>query len=172
MKSKIAILCIICIAMAGLTACGGKKQPANSNTAESVSSVDILEVKDKMLEADGKLPVMSLASGKDEKAAELFAYLADFDYDKVEDYFFSYAAAGTAEEIAVVKLKNASDADALSEALLKHISTRVKQFETYDPTQVDMAKAGMVFKNGNYCVLIICADKEAVKKAFYDAINN
>jgi hypothetical protein len=132
--------------------------------------IDMKEMKQKMLSADSDLPEMSCVYGSDPNASDLFAYLAIFDYENVEDYFFAYAANGTAEEVAVVKLKRSKDAGALKKALEKHVKSRVSQFETYDPAQVELAKSAKVEIAGNYVALITCKNQKEVKKAFTDLV--
>ncbi|MBQ7131406.1 MAG: DUF4358 domain-containing protein [Oscillospiraceae bacterium] len=146
-----------------------KDESKNSESILSSESVDLDELRESMLEADESLPAMSLASGKDENAAELFAYLADYDYENVKDYFFSYASAGTAEEVAVIELFDADDAQDCAEAVKDHVEDRIILFETYDPTQVPRCEEAVVFYNDAYVVLIICDNDDAVKDAFYNA---
>ena len=123
-----------------------------------------------MLSADKSLPEMKTVTDKDENAADLFGYLSDFDYDKVEAYFLSYAADGQSYEIAVVALKDADDAEALKSTLKKHCKNRVNLYQSYAPDQVRRAEAAELAVSGGYVALIMCDDQEAVKKAFQAGI--
>lgn len=160
-----------------LCACADKAQDSaesNSNNKEESSvlssqSVNLDALREKMHNADESLPAMSLASSDDENGADLFAYLADYDYENVKDYFFSYAEAGTAEEIAVIELFDAKDASECADAVKQHVDDRIIMFETYDPTQVSRCEKAVVFHNDVYVVLIICDNSDAVKDAFYQA---
>lgn len=146
-----------------------KDESKNSASIVLAESIDLDELRESMLGADETLPAMSLASGKDENAAELFAYLADYDYENVKDYFFSYASEGTAEEVAVIELLDADDAQDCAKAVKDHVEERIILFETYDPTQVPRCEEAVVFYNDAYVVLIICDNDDAVKDAFYNA---
>lgn len=134
------------------------------------NAVPAKNLHDVMLAADPSLPDMSVVYASDAQAKDLFAYLADFDYDKVEDYFFAYASSGTAEEVAVITLKDESDAKDAADALKVHQKTRKNQFDTYDPSQSSLCESGIIFTEGRYAVLVITGDNDAVKKAFKNAV--
>ena len=146
-----------------------KKEPSNTEYV-APRDIDMKLMKEKMLTADSEIPEMSCVYGSDANASDLFAYLAAYDYKNVEDYFFAYAAGGTAEEVAVVKLKRSKDAQELKKALEKHVKSRTAQFETYDPEQVDLAKSAKIEIAGNYVALITCKNQKEVKKAFTDLV--
>lgn len=168
------------LAVGLLTACGGSDESSgtaskNDNSANSVSteaSVDMKELEASMVGADDTIPTMSVVYGSDDNGPDLFSYLADYDYENVEDYFFAYAAAGTAEEVAVVRLKSESAAKDCLAAVKKHVESRVIQFKTYDPSQVERCEAAVTFSNENYVVLIISDNSDKVKEEFYNAFKN
>ncbi len=175
-RKTISILLAMCTAIVMISCSSesdteSKKDESSSESVSSSlsSSVELGDLREAMLDADDTLPNMSLASSDDENGEELFAYLADYDYEKVEEYFFSYAATGTAEEIAVIKLVDEDAAKDCADAVKDHVESRIVQFETYDPTQVPRCEEAVVFYNDSYVVLIICDNDEAVKDAFYNA---
>lgn len=164
------ILCLIMIAALLLVGCGdskGSKSTSESAPAEVTKKADISTIKDAMLAADKDFPEMLSVTSENDNAENQFAYVSSESYDKVEEYVFMYASEGTAEEVVVVKLKDQADVAAMKTSIEGHVATRIKQFETYDATQVPMCKEGTVFSNGNYVVLIIAKDVTAVKNAFY-----
>lgn len=189
-KLNFFITAFCCAAL--LAACGGKIKESSETMTETVKEgitkedaetdpqgtvyvapvdVDMETLKGKMLDAAEDLPEMSCVYGTDNNASDLFAYLAAYGYDNVEDYFFAYAGVGgRAEEIAVVKLKRSKDAPELKKALEKHIKTRTEQFETYEPSQVELAKSAGIETAGNYVALITCKNSDGVKKAFTDMV--
>ena len=185
MKKK--ILCFILALAVGtgcLCACGAEKESSSASRSErnsessSESSVasdeeDVSAViksfKEKMLEADSELPVMSIVSSDSEGAESLFAYLALFDYSKVNGYFFAYAAEGTAEEVALVRLCDEADADDLKKALEEHKKTRVAQFKQYKPEETELAESAKITCDGEYVLYIACKNPDEVKKAFTDS---
>jgi predicted small secreted protein len=136
-----------------LTACGG---------TDSSAGQDPIELGEAMTQAAEDLPAMSTVTSQDEDGAELFRYLSDLDYDKVDGYYFSYASGGTAEEIAVIRLKSADDADEAKESLERHREDRLGIFEFYSPDQVPMAEDGEIISRGNMVVLAFCQNPTEV----------
>lgn len=108
-----------------------------------------------MMELDTTLPEMVTRSSTEAEAKDNFFYLSDLDYGKVDAYFYAYADAGTAEEMAVVKLKNKSDAAAMMDSLHKHVESRQGTFEEYDPEQVPLTEGAVITNEGRYVVLIV-----------------
>lgn len=108
-----------------------------------------------MMEVDTTLPEMVTRSSSEAEAKDNFFYLSDLDYSKVEAYFYACADAGTAEEMAVVKLKSKSDVPAMMESLHKHVESRQGTFEEYDPEQVPLTENAVVTNEGRYVVLIV-----------------
>ena len=141
--------------------CGGTK------TRDTVSMYDLRQT---MEAADKSLPEMLNASSADENAADQFAYISDLDYDKVDSFFLSYAKEGTADEIAVVAVKDVNDIDEAKQSLETHRQNRRKLLDQYEPEEVKRIDDGLVFAKDQYAVLIICDDASAVKAAFEKAI--
>ena len=143
------IICTICaFAMAfSLCACGNKTQ----------SVIDMHELQKSMTDADKSLPEMEISGSWDENAEKAFSYLSDMEYNKIHGFFLAYAADGMAYEIAVVQLKDKSDADAMEDSLNEHVQTRVRMYKTYEPEQVDRASSAVVKTIGD-CVLLIMSD--------------
>ena len=120
--------------------------------------------------ADDTLGEMLSADSNEEDAEDLFAYISDMDYGKVDKFFVSYSNEGSADEIAVIALKNASDTSDAEKSLKDHVQDRINVFSQYAPDQVRKAEKAITFKDGKYAVLIICDKQDEVKKAFTDFI--
>ena len=118
-----------------------------------------------MCAADPSLPEMSRISSSDGNAADLFAYFSKLDYEKVDLYFLSYAAKGTAEEIGVIALKDARDAEECKKTLEDHVQDRINLYKTYAPDQVQRAEKAQVLISGRYVALIMCDEQKAVTEA-------
>lgn len=116
-----------------------------------------------------ELPGMLGSHTGDGKSEMSFAAISDLDYDKVEEFWLYYAADGSAYELAVIKLKSEADMPELEKSLQKHIQTRVKQYEYYDPAEVSRAESAQVAVNGRYAALIMCDDVAAVRAVFDSA---
>jgi hypothetical protein len=146
-----------------LTACG------QSETTASVSMYDLQQT---MLAADDTLPEMTTVNSSSEGAAQLFSYLSDLDYDKVEGFFLSYCAFGTqADEIAVVQVKKAADRDGALQSLKDHAADRAKLYASYVPDQVQRVENALIFQDGNYVALIISDKQDQVKAALQDLLH-
>lgn len=142
---KALLLSLLLLACSG---CAGA-QPSDE------PDLDPAEIAQAMMDVDTTLPEMAERSSQDADGEDSFAYLSSLDYGKVEAYFYACADAGTAEEIAVVKLKDKSDAAALMESLLKHVEARKGSFAQYDPEQVPLTEEAVVTREGRYVALIV-----------------
>lgn len=145
-KRIICILCAVTTALC-LCACAG----------EDTKELSMYELEKSMLAADDSLPEMKTVGSWEDNAENAFAYLSDLDYGKVRGYFLAYAADGMAYELAVVQLKDKSDAEALADSLNEHVQTRVQMYKTYEPNQVQRAENALIKTDGD-CVLLIMSD--------------
>lgn len=162
MKNKIKAILLAAMMLAAVFAagCGG-----------SSDTVSMFDLRTAMEAADDTLGEMLSADSSEEDAEDLFAYISDMDYSKVDKFFVSYSDEGVADEIAVIALKDASDAQEAEKSLEKHVQDRINVFSQYAPEQVKKAENAITFKNGRYAVLIICDKQDEVKKAFTDFIS-
>ena len=151
------IICVICaLAMClSVCACGEKTQ-----------KIDMYELQKSMVSADKSLPEMKISGSWDENAEKAFSYISDMEYNKIHGFFLAYAADGMAYEIAVVQLKDKSDAAAMEESLNEHVQTRVQMYKTYEPEQVDRASGTKVETIGDCVLLIMCDSPQNVETAF------
>lgn len=136
----------------------------------SANSVSIYDLQTTMLQSDNTLPDMITVNSNTENAGELFQYISDMDYDKVDGFFLGYSSEGLADEVALIRVKSSSDVETAYSSLQKHVEKRVNLYRTYDPTQTSRAESALVFKNGNYAILIISDNASDIKKAFEDGI--
>lgn len=151
------IICVICaLAMClSVCACGEKTQ-----------KIDMYELQKSMVSADKSLPEMKISGSWDENAEKAFSYISDMEYNKIQGFFLAYAADGMAYELAVVQLKDKSDAGEMEDSLNEHVQTRVRMYKTYEPEQVQRAENAVVKTVGD-CVLLIMSDSpENAETAF------
>lgn len=151
------IICVICaLAMClSVCACGEKTQ-----------KIDMYELQKSMVSADKSLPEMKISGSWDENAEKAFSYISDMEYNKIHGFFLAYAADGMAYELAVVQLKDKSDAGEMEDGLNEHVQTRVRMYKTYEPEQVQRAENAVVKTVGD-CVLLIMSDSpENAETAF------
>lgn len=124
---------------------------------EKTKSIDMQALENSMVSADKTLPEMKVSGSWDENAEKAFSYISDLEYNKIHGFFLAYAADGMAYEIAVVQLKDKSDASAMADSLREHVRSRVQMYKTYEPQQVQRAESAVVKTDGD-CVLLIMSD--------------
>ncbi|MBQ1839127.1 MAG: DUF4358 domain-containing protein [Ruminococcus sp.] len=157
MKKTIALL--LCLATFMLLLCGCSKGTANN--------VSLFDLKEAMLAAT-TFGDMAYVSSEDKEAETYFATVSDLDYAKVDAFSITYAkdGKGNADEIVVIRVKDAADTAAALATLQTHLKTRQSIYATYDPTQSEKIGKGVTFSKGAYAVLIVSDDNAAVKAAF------
>lgn len=124
---------------------------------EKTKSIDMQALENSMVSADKTLPEMKVSGSWEENAEKAFSYISDLEYNKIHGFFLAYAADGMAYEIAVVQLKDKSDASAMADSLREHVQSRVQMYKTYEPQQVQRAESAVVKTDGD-CVLLIMSD--------------
>ena len=144
-KRMVCALCAVLLSLS-LCACG-----------EKTKSIDMQALENSMVSADKSLPEMKVSGSWDENAEKAFSYISDLEYNKIHGFFLAYAADGMAYEIAVVQLKDKSDASAMADSLREHVQSRVQMYKTYEPQQVQRAESAVVKTDGD-CVLLIMSD--------------
>lgn len=142
------IVCALCAVMLSLSLCA---------CGEKTKSIDMQALENSMVSADKTLPEMKVSGSWDENAEKAFSYISDLEYNKIHGFFLAYAADGMAYEIAVVQLKDKSDASAMADSLREHVRSRVQMYKTYEPEQVQRAESAVVKTDGD-CVLLIMSD--------------
>ncbi len=146
---------------------------ATMTAAASCSSggnVDFNSIKENMVSSAVSLPEMKTISDESERAETLFSSLSKLDYEKVEDFFFTYSADGSPYELAAIRLKRADDLPECEKSLSEHIKSRVSLYKNYAPENVEKAEKAQVISGENVAALIMCDNPEDVKKAFYSAV--
>lgn len=144
-KRMVCALCAVMLAFS-LCACG-----------EKTKSIDMQALENSMVSADKTLPEMKVSGSWEENSEKAFSYISDLEYNKIHGFFLAYAADGMAYEIAVVQLKDKSDASAMADSLREHVQSRVQMYKTYEPEQVQRAESAVVKTDGD-CVLLIMSD--------------
>ena len=142
------MVCALCAVMLSLSLCA---------CGEKTKSIDMQALENSMVSADKTLPEMKVSGSWEENAEKAFSYISDLEYNKIHGFFLAYAADGMAYEIAVVQLKDKSDASAMADSLREHVRSRVQMYKTYEPEQVQRAESAVV-KNDGDCALLIMSD--------------
>ncbi len=156
MKNIIRIITVILAAVllfSLVTSCTKKKD-------EMISMYDLQKA---LLAADDTLPEMMTVNSSSDGAEDLFTYVSDVGYSKVEGFIISYSSKGLADEIVVVCMKEESDVSEMIVSLNGHRDSRVLTYQNYDPSQTERAQNALVFSHGRYAALIISDNQDDVK---------
>ena len=160
MKRLTAFLFSVLLLLAALAGCGG-----TSGGGAEVKA-DMAALQQAMVSADPSLPELRSLTDRDPGAEDNFPYLSDLPYEKVDGFLLSFSTTGTADEIAVIRVKDLADAAAAKDSLERHRQERLKLFQTYGPTEAARVEKGQVIQDGRYALLLICDDADSVKDAF------
>lgn len=160
MKRLISAALALCLALV-LAACG--KGPGGA---------DIFELGAELSGMAEALPDMTSVSseGGEATGAELFPYLSDMDYSLVAGFYLSYATGGSAEEIALIKVKDAGSLPLAQASLERHLEGRRNLFRTYDPAGAALLDGARISASGDVAALIICENSAEVAGAFRRAM--
>lgn len=90
------------------------------------------------------------------------------DYEDV--LYYAPVSNMDAEELLVVKLKNADQSEALTEAILKRQAAKEQSFEGYAPEQYALSQTYILDVQGNYVLFVIDPNAEAIDAAFAGAL--
>lgn len=102
-----------------------------------------------------------------------FQKLYGMDIKLVDDGTFAYNSTGaSANEITVLRLKDAGDVEACTKALEQRLARRAQDFGGYRPEEAAKAQEGKVFACSNYVMLAICEDSSAARSAFMKFMQN
>lgn len=167
MKQRIISIALALAAALALAGCGG----SGGGTAARPADMEALQ--QAMLDAAPSLPedMLSVTSNVSD-AKKLFTYLSDFDYEKVEGYLLSYSSTGTADELAVIAVKDEADLPDAMHSLEAHQQDRLKLFQTYGPQEAARVEKGIVTTGGGkYAILVICDDTDEVISAVDTYLN-
>ena len=155
-------LALAAVLLAAVCGCAPQSEDTGKN-------VDMAALMDAMVAADPTLPKMIYVTGEGDQAAAYFTYLSDLDYELIDEYFYVCADLGTAEEIAVIKLKDAGQAAAAMDSLHRHIEARQGTFREYDPGQIPLTENAVIIREGKYVALIVCEKSGLVQNVFRDS---
>lgn len=146
-RTKRVICLMMCLVlMLGTIGCGDSSDG---------KSVDMTTLQNDLPALDDELPEMTTVTDQSSDAEASFSVLADFDYAKVDHFFYSYSKSGSPEEIAVISVKDKLDVTDLMKALQNHIDSRTATFQQYSPEQVQMVESSILTYEGTYVLYAV-----------------
>ncbi|MGN0344753.1 MAG: DUF4358 domain-containing protein [Lachnospiraceae bacterium] len=160
---KLTVLACVLLLTAGIAGCGSEE-----TMQENGAAVDMQALRESMLAADTTLPKMKVATSDDEQAELNFSAFSDFAYDRVQSYFYAYAADGGSQEIAVVELKDAGDAAVLMNTMKDHLEDRRGALVAYAPDQLPLVDHAVIKQKG-HCVAMIISEKSGLVQQAFEA---
>ena len=158
---KLTVFACVLLLTACMAGCG-----AQTTAQETGVAVDMQALQESMLAADTTLPEMKVATSDDEQAELNFSAFSDFEYDRVQSYFYAYAADGGTQEVAVVQLKDAGDAAALMNTLKDHLEDRRGALAAYAPDQLPLVDHAVIKQKGALVTMIISEKIGLIQQAF------
>ena len=151
------LLCALCLIL--LSACGSKEEEP------AVTDWSALQMVQAIWDSQPGQEYHTL-SGSDSSFAP---YLQDYYQLNPEDVAAGeilYAGGVSAQEIAVLRLTEAADADKAAQALEAYIESRAGAFAGYAPEQYAILEQSSAVQRGRYVALLIAPDQTAAQAAF------
>ena len=140
----------------GLAACSGGN--------ESAFEMDVQEVYEQLI----ALPDMpAMIELPEDKALDFLG----LDYSKCVQALAAICAVNIqADEIWLVEAKDGSTAAEIEELARSRVEQRMEEFKGYSPEQYKVLEGAAILREGNYVVLLVSQDTEALKAAFDKAV--
>ncbi|MDR0196904.1 MAG: DUF4358 domain-containing protein [Oscillospiraceae bacterium] len=182
MRRNVAVLLSV-IFLVILTSCGnegGAGTAPNSDASNSDASngdapngdapkkesVRVSEITAAIIEG-GDFPEMT-----EKTADDLADKYFDLDTSGVTEASFYVNPAGTnPDEIAVIKMGSAQQAQEAKAVLETYVQGRIKSWRDYVPAQVYKLDGAVIEAKGEYVVLFVCDDGGAAEKIFAEMIS-
>ncbi|WP_054026579.1 DUF4358 domain-containing protein [Bacillus sp. FJAT-28004] len=142
---------------------GATQKPSATPKPPVKPSTDI-KVSDITTKITTDLEYPMLGNVEAERLKDVFG--TDFDGLVTEGVYLQAMMNVKATELAIVKLKSDKSYDAVAEAFEARAADIQKTFETYLQDQYEDAKNYKIVRNGNYVMLSISHDQDAVLKIF------
>ena len=93
------------------------------------------------------------------------------DYSKCVQALTAICAVNIqADEIWLVEAKDGSSAAEIEELARSRVQQRMEEFKGYSPEQYQVLESAAILREGNYVVLLVSQDTEALKAAFDKAV--
>ncbi|SEG16401.1 protein of unknown function [Eubacterium ruminantium] len=149
---------IICLAF---TACGKDKkdEDTKSETTEKVAQADfdVKELADK-LKNEGSFTDLS-----ELKSDIAIDRLYGLDGSKIEASAFYSNSNATAEDVAVIKVKDSSYIADVKSAIEKRVEEQKASFKDYNAAEVPKLEDAVIVTGGNYIVFVVSGDSAKAK---------
>lgn len=152
----LAAMIVCAFTLVGLMGCLGKKEGTNHLSAIEVG---------KHIEQAVKLDEMK--AGDIHKLQKLY----HIRNEEVENFVLYVALTNMkANEVAVIKVKDASEIANIKQKIIKRVETQKKKCKDYIPKEYALIENYILKTNGNYIIFAICQDAPQIERAFDEAL--
>ena len=128
-----------------------------------ISQTSFSDMKQSLISA-ADLEPMSLADN------QMVRRLYQIDPDAYEGLLLYYPTSSMGvEELLLVKLADVNQSETVVKAIENRVSSQINSFEGYGPAQVEMLNQSITVAKGNYVMLVVAENPDAVKQAFDNA---
>ena len=179
---KFIYMSVICVAMLGcLSGCGNsdssdkttenttteittenteatKEDAASDDSASESVDVDVKEAADNILNGGDFKDTLATVDN-----SMALTRLYGLDQAIVEDAAFYTNSNATAEEIAVIKVKDAADIETVKAAYETRIADQKEACKDYLPDEMTKLEDAVIYTNGNYAILCVSNDSSKIE---------
>ena len=175
-KIVIAVLCVMACSLSG---CYGTASDADdvgeaavTDTAEIEESVSDEEITEKSVNEIAEY-ILTNAKFKDQLAQiqqdMALARLYELDTEKIAESAFYTNSSATAEEIAVIKVKDTAYAETVKNAYQARVDAQKESFRDYVPEEIPKLESAVIYENGEYVLLVISEDNDGAERLVSEA---
>ncbi|HAG44839.1 MAG TPA: hypothetical protein DCL31_17845, partial [Clostridium sp.] len=108
-----------------------------------------------------------MKEGDNDKLQKLY----DIKADEIENFILYVAPTNLkADEVAVIKVKDANDVESVKEKLSKRVEEQGKSFKDYLPDEYFLIEKHVLKTKDNYVLLAISKDADKIESAFDEAL--
>lgn len=91
--------------------------------------------------------------------------------EEVENFVLYVALTNMkANEVAVIKVKDATKIENMKQKIIKRVETQKKKFKDYLPKEYTLIENYILKTNGNYIIFATCKDAPQIERAFDEAL--
>ncbi len=145
----------------------GSGQEADSGEQETPEAAAEKSIEEIYQEIEQKVELISPVPMGD-------AFITNYygiDPEKLEEYVFVMSEEATsAETVAIMKVKDAGDVDAMCSALQVVVDEKRSEMQDYLPEQFEIVDKSSVKSKGNYVYLVISGQADSILQIIEDAI--
>lgn len=148
---KKCLLAVACMLLMAFTACGGKGQSTQIDMEKAVEDVVAAAgFTDELIEQDASTIARSYQT---------------LDLEKVDGFSCRVSAtSATPEEVSIFKAKASSDVADIRAAVDRRVEDQRINFEDYRPEEMPKIENAVIVEKGDYVMLAICPESEAVRE--------